>query len=99
MPRRPARAPRHRRNLLRPCRFNESSPYHPLRERFDASFGNFARPEDVSQDPRMVATAIYDAVHDATPKLRYLVGSDAQLIGAVRRQTDFEGFEAAMRQS
>jgi hypothetical protein len=29
--------------------------------------------------------------------LRYLAGADAQMIAGVRKQMDFEGFEAAMR--
>jgi hypothetical protein len=44
-----------------------------------------------------VARIIYDAVHDAKPRLRYLAGADAQMIASVRKQADFEGFEAAMR--
>ena len=54
-------------------------------------------PGGVPQDPADVATAIFAAVHDATPKLRYLVGADANMIAGVRKQLDFEGFEGAMR--
>ncbi len=38
-------------------------------------------------------------MHDAAPKLRYLVGAGAQMIAGVRKQTNFEGFEDAMRQA
>ena len=77
--------------------FKKGSPYWELRERFEAGLQKMIRPGGAAQDPADVARAIYDAVHDATPKLRYLVGADAQMIAGVRKQMDFEGFEAAMR--
>ena len=77
--------------------FTPDSPYFGLNERFDAKLRQMMVPGGVAQDPADVARAIYDAVHDATPKLRYLVGADAQMIAGVRKQLDFEGFENAMR--
>jgi NAD(P)-dependent dehydrogenase (short-subunit alcohol dehydrogenase family) len=77
--------------------FTKASPYWKLRERFEAGRLKMMVPGGVAQDPPDVARTIYDAVHDATPKLRYLAGADAQMIAGVRKQTDFEGFEAAMR--
>jgi len=77
--------------------FTEASPYFALRARFEAGRQKMMMPGGATQDPADVAHAIYDAVHDATPKLRYLVGADAQMIAGVRKQTDFEGFENAMR--
>jgi hypothetical protein len=50
-------------------------------------------------DPGDVARAIVNAVLTDDPKLRYLVGADAQMVAMVRKQTDFEGFEKAMRQT
>lgn len=86
-------------NAFTAARFDEKSAYWGLSERFAAARTKLAPAEGVPSDPADVARAIYDAVHDETPRLRYLVGADAQLIGAVRKQTDFEGFEAAMRQT
>jgi hypothetical protein len=47
-------------------------------------------------DPRAVADAIYKAVHDDKPKLRYLVGEEAD-IARLRRQLSDEEWEQAMR--
>ena len=46
-----------------------------------------------------MAEAIYNAVHDEEPKLRYLVGKDAEMIGALRKQMDDEQFEQTIRQA
>jgi NAD(P)-dependent dehydrogenase (short-subunit alcohol dehydrogenase family) len=89
-----------RNNAFQAAKANESSAYHKNAQRFEkANDGSLRAPGGVRQDPKDVARAIYDAVHDATPKLRYIVGPDAQLIAAVRKQLDFEGFEQAMRKT
>ena len=46
-----------------------------------------------------MAEAIYNAVNTDQPKLRYLVGEDAQAIGGLRQQMDDEQFEQAMRKT
>jgi hypothetical protein len=51
------------------------------------------------QDPQEVADAIHDAVHDPQPRLRYVVGRDAQMICGAYKQLTFEQYEQAMRQS
>ncbi len=84
-------------NALVSRAFTPASPYWELRERFEAGRRKMMQPGGAEQAPADVARIIYDAVHDATPKLRYLAGADAQMIAGVRKQTDFEGFEAAMR--
>lgn len=48
-------------------------------------------------DAREVARVIVDAATDEPGRLRYLVGSDAELIATTKRQMSFEEFEAAMR--
>ena len=48
---------------------------------------------------RIFADRIYEAVHDPTPRLRYLVGADAELIVSVYRQKSFEEFEQIMRET
>jgi acetoacetyl-CoA reductase len=77
--------------------FTPGTPYFDLNERFDAKLRLMMAPGGVAQDPADVATTIYAAVNDPAPKLRYLVGADAQMIAGVRKQLDFEGFEGAMR--
>jgi len=86
-----------RNNIQSARNFNEKSPYWERAERFEAAVRGITAPGGVSGDPEDVAIAIYNAVHDAEPKLRYLVGADAQMIAGVRKQLDFESFEAAMR--
>jgi NAD(P)-dependent dehydrogenase (short-subunit alcohol dehydrogenase family) len=87
-------------NIIESRRFAAfGSPYRELSERFRASLGKLRAPDGVPSDPQDVARTICDAVADPQSKLRYLVGGDAQVIAAVRKQTDFEGFEAAMRQT
>jgi len=86
-------------NAFVAAKFNESSPYHANAQSFEKAFERMRAPDGVRQDPADVARAIYAAVHDETPKLRYTVGADAQMIAAVRKQLDFEGFEAAMRKT
>jgi NAD(P)-dependent dehydrogenase (short-subunit alcohol dehydrogenase family) len=85
-------------NITWGARFNASSPYFAHAERFTAARAKLSNPE-APNDPQDVARAIVEAAYTDAPKLRYPVGGDAQLIAAVRKQTDFEGFEAAMRQS
>jgi NAD(P)-dependent dehydrogenase (short-subunit alcohol dehydrogenase family) len=85
-------------NIVRAAKFDESSPYFVNEQRFTAARAKLSNPE-APNDPQDVARAIVDAAYTDAPKLRYPVGGDAQLIAAVRKQTDFEGFEAAMRQT
>lgn len=84
-------------NITRARRFTEDAPYYDLMERFEKSRGvlNTGEPPD----PNDVAKAIYEAAYTESPKLRYLVGADAQMIVGVRKATDFEGFEQAMRKT
>jgi NAD(P)-dependent dehydrogenase (short-subunit alcohol dehydrogenase family) len=86
-------------NAFNARRFNESSPYWDLSQRFGVALDRLTRPEGPPADPGDVARTIVAAVSEEKPKLRYLVGNDANLIATVRKQTDFEGFEAAMRQT
>jgi NAD(P)-dependent dehydrogenase (short-subunit alcohol dehydrogenase family) len=88
------------RNNIKPSRrFTEKSPYWERAERFETAVRGITSPGGTSGDPEDVAIAIYNAVHDAEPKLRYVVGADAQMIAGVRKQLDFESFEAAMRKT
>ena len=81
-----------------PRRFTEGSPYIELEQRFEQALTKLPGGGDLG-DPQVVAEAIYNAVHDEQPKLRYLVGQDAEMIGGLRRQLDDEQFEQTMRQT
>jgi NAD(P)-dependent dehydrogenase (short-subunit alcohol dehydrogenase family) len=48
-------------------------------------------------DAQIVAEVIIEAATTAAPRLRWLVGDDAELIAATKSQMGFEEFEAAMR--
>lgn len=48
-------------------------------------------------DPEIVGEAIWDAITTPTPRLRYTVGADAELILATRAQLDDAAFEHTMR--
>ena len=79
-------------------RFTEGSPYLELEQRFEQSLTRLPGGNERG-DAQDVAEAIYNAVYTDQPKLRYLVGQDAELIGGLRRQMDDEQFEQAMRQT
>ena len=81
-----------------PRRFGEGSPYAELDQRFEQALTKLPTGGERG-DARVVAEAIYDAVHDKEPKLRYLVGEDAKMIGGLRQQLDDEQFEQAIRQA
>ena len=80
-------------------KFTPASPYWPTHERFEEALGRLRDGTGGIQDPQEVADAIYAAVHDPQPRLRYLVGRDAQMIVTAYRQLDFEQYEQAMRQT
>ncbi|MCH8161946.1 MAG: SDR family oxidoreductase [Chloroflexi bacterium] len=81
-----------------PRRFGEGSPYAELDQRFEQALTKLPTGGERG-DAQVVAEAIYDAVHDKEPKLRYLVGEDAKMIGGLRQQLDDEQFEQAIRQA
>ena len=81
-----------------PRGYGEGSPYLALDQRFEEALTKLPGRDEES-DPQVVAEAIYNAVHDEEPKLRYLVGKDAEMIGALRKQLDDEQFEQTIRQA
>ncbi len=86
-------------NTLRvPRRYSDGSPYAEYDQRFVQAMTRLPGGGERG-DAQVVAEAIYNAVHDEQPKLRYLVGQDAEMIGGLRRQMDDEQFEQAMRQA
>jgi NAD(P)-dependent dehydrogenase (short-subunit alcohol dehydrogenase family) len=79
-------------------RFTEGSPYPEIDARFQAALQRLPAAA-ARDDASKVAEAIYDAVNTKEPKLRYLVGQDAEGIGGLRKQLDDEQFEQTMRQA
>ncbi|MEX2236706.1 MAG: SDR family oxidoreductase [Dehalococcoidia bacterium] len=77
-------------------RHADGSPYRATSDRFDQAITKLLGQD---QDPQEVADMIHTAAYDESPRLRYVVGADANLITTVRKQTDFEGFGQAMRQA
>jgi NAD(P)-dependent dehydrogenase (short-subunit alcohol dehydrogenase family) len=81
-----------------PKAYGEGSPYAELDQRFEKALQRLPAAAERA-DPQIVADLIYDAVNDKEPKLRYLIGQDAEMIGGLRRQMDDATFEKTMRQS
>ena len=81
-----------------PRRYNEGSPYAELDQKFEQALTKLPGSGERA-DPQVVAEKIYDAVNDKEPKLRYLVGQDAEMIDGLRRQLDDEQFEKTIRQA
>ncbi len=83
-------------NAIEASAFTAASPYRASADRFAVALATLA-PDGEPGDPQLVADTIVRVATDADAPLRTLVGSDAELIMAVRTTTDFEGFEQAMR--
>ncbi len=81
-----------------PRRYNEGSPYAETDQHFTQAMTKLPGGGERG-DPQVVAEKIYDAVYDKEPKLRYLVGQDAEMIDGLRRQLDDEQFEKTIRQA
>lgn len=75
--------------------FDEASPYHDLATRFLEARGSIGGRG--AKRPVAVAQAIRESVITDTPKLRWPVGDDADLIAAVRVGSDFETYEQTIR--
>jgi len=83
-------------NALVAARFDESSPYKEVSDRFDVAFRTLA-PDGKPAPPEVVADAIVAVAEDDNARLRHLVGADAELIWSVRSSGDFEQYEQTMR--
>lgn len=83
-------------NVAPARRFNEGSAYVTLERRF-AEAGTRLPGAGARADASVVANVIVDAAHADTPKRRYLVGQDAELIGGLHKQMSDDDFEKAMR--
>ncbi len=83
-------------NVAAARRFGEGSAYATLERRFAEAVTRLPGTA-TGADASVVATAIVDAAKSEAPKRRYLVGSDAELIGGLHKQLSDEDFEKAMR--
>jgi NAD(P)-dependent dehydrogenase (short-subunit alcohol dehydrogenase family) len=83
-------------NRILARRFNEGSPYASFEQRFNASSSRLPGA-DQRESAQKVANVIVDAATSEAPKRRYLVGQDAEAIGALAKQMSDEDFEKAMR--
>ncbi len=72
------------------------SPYHDLVTQWEQAEEKL-NPGGATTQPEAVAAVILDAIENGD-KLRYPVGSDANMVTTARHTLDFEAFEAAMRQ-
>jgi NAD(P)-dependent dehydrogenase (short-subunit alcohol dehydrogenase family) len=74
----------------------DEPPYDELARQW---FGTDAKllGEGGRPGPELVGETIWQAITSKTPRLRWPVGSDAELILATRAQLDDEAFEATMR--
>src|SRR3954451_23885460 len=83
-------------NALVAARFDETSPYKEVSDRFDLALRTLA-PDGKPAPPEVVADAIVAVAEDDNAGLRDLVGGDAELVGSVRSGSTFEQYEQTMR--
>lgn len=81
-------------NIVTAPAFNAASPYAAMAARFSAAMESFR--SGPPQDPQEVADLIFEAVHAADPKLRYLAGDDARMLTPLYRSLEFEAFAGVM---
>jgi NAD(P)-dependent dehydrogenase (short-subunit alcohol dehydrogenase family) len=79
-----------------PTRRQASSDYADLLRRYEDPSSR-APEGSVRADPQIVADVIVQAATDDPPRRRYLVGKDAEAIGALHKKLSDEEFENVMR--
>ena len=71
--------------------------YSDLMARWEVAYTRVPGRDAGPADPGKVADAVYDLVNDPSAPLRLLVGDDAELLGALRKQLDDTELERTMR--
>ena len=71
--------------------------YAELMERWETAYAKLPGRDAGPSDPRRVADTVYEVVNDPSASLRRLVGDDAELIGALRKQLDDTELERTVR--
>jgi NAD(P)-dependent dehydrogenase (short-subunit alcohol dehydrogenase family) len=83
-------------NVIVEPSWDERSPYRSVAERFSKAMEGFrAGPP---QNPQEVADLIVAAATAEDPKLRYLAGDDARMLGPLYKSMEFEAFVSVMLQ-
>ncbi len=75
----------------------QPGPYQPLAELWESAQGKLGNGQ-AAPGPELVASVIADAIASDTKRLRWPVGSDAELVASARQGASYDDFEAAMRQ-
>jgi NAD(P)-dependent dehydrogenase (short-subunit alcohol dehydrogenase family) len=71
--------------------------YNDLMARWEIAYARVPGRDGGPADPAKVADAVYDLVNDPSAPLRLLVGDDAELLGALRKQLDDTELERTIR--
>lgn len=76
---------------------NKPGPYEPLVRQWEGAMQTLGGAEP-APGPQLVASVIGDALESDSYRLRWPVGSDAELVASARQGVSYDEFEAAMRQ-
>ena len=72
--------------------------YADLIERWETAYAKLPGRDSGPSDPGRVADAVFEVANNPSAPLRRLVGDDAELIGALRKQLDDTDFERTVRE-
>jgi len=75
----------------------EPGPYRPLAQLWEGALGTL-RGGAPAPGPELVASVIADSLTSDSPRLRWPVGADAELVASARQSMNYEEFVEAMRQ-
>jgi NAD(P)-dependent dehydrogenase (short-subunit alcohol dehydrogenase family) len=76
---------------------DDEGPYRELGALWETAQSKLGG-EGPAPGPDLVASVIADAIESDEKRLRWPVGSDAELVAAARQPVSYDDFEAAMRQ-
>jgi hypothetical protein len=76
---------------------SEPGPYQELGRLWEGAQEKLSGGQP-APGPELVAAVIADALSTDRKQLRWPVGSDAEMVAAARQGTNYDDFEAAMRQ-
>jgi NAD(P)-dependent dehydrogenase (short-subunit alcohol dehydrogenase family) len=76
----------------------EPGPYAPLAEQWEAA-GERLSGGQPAPGPELVASVIGDALESDAARLRWPVGTDAELVASTRQGMGYDEFEVVMRQA
>jgi short-subunit dehydrogenase len=76
---------------------DQRGPYEPLARQWEGAMETLGGGQP-APGPELVAAVIGDALQSESYRLRWPVGSDAELVASARQGLSYDDFEAAMRQ-